>query len=107
MTSSTDMSVVQLVVVGTLLVTFILVVSRCPKQESQNKQARIGRMLLLAVGILSAAIAIVAVCTGHIRLTRFRSYELTPATDPLGFWVRVAVCAVLAAVALSATLRKR
>jgi len=107
MTSSTDMSVVQLVVCGTLLVTFILVVSRCPKQESQNKKARIGRMLLLAVGILNAAIAIVAVCTGHMRTTRFRLYELTPATDPLGFWGRVAVCAVLAAGAFRATLRKR
>jgi hypothetical protein len=62
-------------------------------------------MILLAFGIVSAVIAIVAVCTGQMRTTR--SYELTPATDPLGFWVRVAVCAVLAAGAFSATLRKR
>jgi len=105
MTISPSLDVVQLVVGGTMLVTFILLVPRM--RQSQHKNAWIGRIILLALGILSAAIAIVAVCTGHMRLTRFRSYELTPATDPLGFWVRVAVCAVLAAVALSATLRKR
>jgi len=107
MTSSANMSVVQLVVCGTLLVTFIIIISRCPPRESQNKKARIGRMLLLAVGVLNAAIAIVAVCTGHMRTTRFRLHELTPETDPLGFWGRVAVCAVLAAGAFSAALRKR
>jgi len=75
--------------------------------QSQNKKALIGRLILLALGILSAGIAIVAVCTSHMRTTRFRLYELTPATDPLGFWGRVAVCAVLAAGAFSAALRKR
>ena len=107
MTSSANMSVVQLVVGGTLLITFIVIVSRCPKRPSQNKKDRIGRMLLLALGVLSAAIAMVAVCTGHMRTTRFSLHELTPATDPLGFWGRVAVCAVLAAGAFSAALRKR
>ena len=104
--SSGSISVVQWVVGGTLLVTFVLVVIRRPLPQSQNK-AWIGRMMMLALGIFSATIAIVAVCTGHMRTTRFRLYELTPATDPLGFWGRVAVCAVVAAGAFSAALRKR
>jgi hypothetical protein len=66
-----------------------------------------GRMVLLLLGIFCAAKAIVAVCTGHMKLRRFGSYELTPATDPLGFWGRVAVCAVLATVAFLVVFRKR
>ena len=54
----------------------------------------------LAVGALCAGAAVYFLVTGEIAINKARTMVITPASQPLGYWLIVAVLSLLAVLCL-------
>lgn len=76
------------------------------KQPTKTKTI-VYRVLSFLVATLLTVEVVSAVCNGHISVGKIHPRDISAADDPLGFWGRVGVYAVLATVAFYSGLKNR